>query len=76
MKTSIIAALVLALTGCGTLGNLVSAGAKLNDGAAEAAEETQCRVISIGSWVRKYGSDPERAAAWRVLCREQLEALP
>lgn len=76
MKTAILAALLLLLNGCGTLTNLVSAGAKINDGAADAAEVTICRGISIGAWVRAYGSDAEKAKAWKVLCEDQIEVLP
>lgn len=77
MKTiAIIVALLLALTGCGTLTNLVSAGASANDAAAQAAEVTICRGISIGAWVRAYGSDAEKAKAWRALCSDQIGELP
>lgn len=76
MKTVCILALLLALTGCGTLSNLVSAGAKINDGAADAAEVTICRSISVGAWIRAYGSDPEKAKAWRALCSEQIGEMP
>lgn len=76
MKTVCVLALLLALTGCGTLSNLVSAGAKINDSAAEAAEVTICRSISVGAWIRAYGSDPEKAKAWRALCSEQIGEMP
>lgn len=77
MKAAFIVALMaLALTGCGTLTNLVSQGAKLNDAAAESAEVTICRGISIGAWVRAYGTNAEKAKAWRVLCEESIEVLP
>jgi hypothetical protein len=76
MKT-LLAILALALlTGCSTLTNIVSAGAQANDAAAQAAEVTICRGISIGAWVRNYGSDPEKAKAWRELCQDQIEVLP
>ena len=76
MKT-LLAILALALlVGCSTLTNLVSAGAQANDAAAQAAEVTICRGISIGAWVRNYGSDPEKAKAWRELCQDQIEVLP
>lgn len=76
MKAAMIAVLLLALTGCSTLTNLVSQGAKLNDAAAESAEVTICRGISIGAWMRAYGTDAEKAKAWRVLCDEKIEVLP
>ena len=76
MKT-ILAVLALSLlAGCSTLTNLVSAGAEANDAAAQAAEVTICRGISIGAWVRNYGSAPEQAKAWRELCQDQIEVLP
>ena len=74
---SILAVLALSmLAGCSTLTNLVSAGAEANDAAAHAAEVTICRGNSIGAWVRNYGSDPAKAAAWKSLCSDQIEALP
>ena len=72
----LIVALLISLTGCSALGNLVTAGAKVNDAAAESAEVAICRGISIGAWVRAYGSDPEKATAWRVLCDDKIEVLP
>lgn len=75
MKTLLLAAL-LALSGCSSLTNLVNAGAKVNDAAAESAEVTLCRGISIGAWIRSYGIDPEKAKAWRTLCDDKIGALP
>ena len=64
------------LAGCSTLTNLVSAGAEANDAAVTTAETTLCRGISIGAWMRAYGSDVNRAKAWKVLCDEKIGALP
>ena len=76
MKTVCALLIVIGLSGCSTLTNLVNAGAKVNDAAAESAEVTICRGISIGAWIRAYGNDPAKAKAWRVLCDDKLEALP
>jgi len=76
MKTLLAIIALALLAGCSTLTNLVSAGAQANDAAAQAAEVTICRGISIGAWVRNYGSDPEKAKAWRELCQDQIEVLP
>jgi len=76
MKTTLAVLALSLLAGCSTLTNLVSAGAEANDAAASAAEITICRGISIGAWVRNYGSDPEKAKAWRELCQDQIESLP
>lgn len=76
MKT-ILAVLALSLlAGCSTLSGLVSKGAELNDAAVTTAETTLCRGISIGAWMRAYGSDANRAKAWKVLCDERIGALP
>ena len=76
MKTLLAVLALSTLAGCSTLSGLVDAGAKANDAAAVSAEVAICRGISIGAWVRAYGSDPAKAKAWRVLCDERLEALP
>jgi len=76
MKPLALLALLLGLSGCSTLTSLVNEGAKANDMAGDAAELTICRGISIGAWIRAYGSDPAKAKAWRILCDDRLEALP
>ena len=68
--------LLLTVTGCAALSNLLDAGAKANDAAAVAAETTLCRGISIGAWVRHYGSDGNKASAWKALCNDPIKALP
>lgn len=64
-------ALVAILSGCTTAITKVS---KANDTALQASEAVLCRGASIGSIMRKYGSDPAKAAAWRVLCVSSNEA--
>lgn len=76
MKAALILSALLTLTGCSTFSNLVDAGEKANDAAAVAAETTICRGISIGAWVRHYGSDADKAKAWKVLCNDQIKAMP
>lgn len=71
-----ILALVLMLGGCSTFSSLIQQGAQVNDAAAQAAEVTICRSISVGAWVRAYGGDPEKAKAWRALCSDQIGELP
>ena len=50
--------------------------AQLNDDTRLAAETVLCRGISIGAWMRAYGSDPEKSAGWRALCQEQIRNMP
>jgi hypothetical protein len=75
MKT-LLAIIALSLAGCSTLTGMVTKGAELNDAAVATAETALCRGISIGAWMRAYGSDANRAKAWKVLCDEKIGALP
>ena len=69
----IIASLSLLMTvGCANF-DLVTLAAKTQAAASEdrlrdEAAFITCKGISIGSWGRKYGRDPVRAAAWRTDC--------
>jgi hypothetical protein len=76
VKTAALLLAAVMLTGCSTFANLIGAGSKVNDAAAEGAEVTICRAISIGAWMRAYGSDPAKAKAWRELCSDQIGELP
>lgn len=76
MKAALLIPLLALLTGCAALTGLVQQGAAANDAAAQAAEVTLCRGISIGAWRRAYGADPARATAWKALCADQLVATP
>jgi len=65
-----VASLVLILTGC----SVITKVSKANDTALQGAETILCRGASVGSIMRKYGSDPQKAAAWRTLCISSNEA--
>ena len=60
------------LTGCAQLGVIRSSldiqGAQAADRVRDDAEFIMCRGITIGAWVRKYGSNPQQAEAWKILC--------
>lgn len=67
--------LALALTGCGLTpqGNAVrqgvaTYGAQAMDEGLLNAEWFVCKAASVGSVQRRYGSSPEKAAAWKALC--------
>jgi len=76
MKAIVTVLALSLLAGCSTLTGLVNKGAEVNDSAAQAAEITICRGISIGAWMRAYGIDANRAKAWKVLCDERIGSLP
>lgn len=76
MKWLLLLLATVGLAGCASFQSLIAGGAQINDAAALAAETTICRGISIGAWVRAYGSDPEKAKAWKALCEDQIEVLP
>jgi hypothetical protein len=61
------------LTGCaGQLGYMADRGADVSDEALVAAEWGICRAASVGSVLRRYGTDPERMAAWQMMCLPAL----
>lgn len=68
--------LVALLSGCSTMRGFVSTGTQANDAAVHTAEFTLCRGISIGAWLRAYGNDAKKAAAWRVLCSDEIANAP
>lgn len=76
MKAVLILAALLTLSGCYTLSGLVDAGAKANHAAAESAEIVLCRGMSVGEWIRRYAGDPAKAKAWKVICSDQIKAMP
>lgn len=76
MKWLLLLLATVGMAGCASLQSIISGGAQINDAAAQAAETTICRGISIGAWIRSYGADPEKAKAWKTLCEDQIEVLP
>lgn len=76
MKWLLLLLATVGMAGCASLQSIISGGAQINDAAAQVAETTICRGISIGAWVRAYGADPEKAKAWKTLCEDQIEVLP
>ena len=75
MRTLILI-LVVFLSGCAGIGPVVEAVASLEDQSRVQAELILCRGISIGAWIRAYGDNPEKAAAWRLLCQDTWKAMP
>jgi hypothetical protein len=79
MKTPLIAAAALLLTGCASFDAMQVAvsthGAKVEDETRATAEWTLCNAISVGAWRRAYAGNEAKASAWAVLC-DQPEAVP
>jgi hypothetical protein len=75
-----IALLCLLLSGCTSLDALrpgiATRGAEVSDQALVDATFVLCRGITVGAWLRAFGSDPERAHAWRQLCAERITQTP
>lgn len=80
MKTLLIATLALALTSCAQFSALKGAvadqGAAVSNEARDAAEFTLCRAITVGAWLRAYGTDIEKAKAWQTLCGTTVATTP
>jgi hypothetical protein len=75
-----IVSLLGLMVGCahvdGAKTEIVSRAADFSDQAAEDAVFVLCRAITVGTWRRKFGADPDRAVAWRALCSEPVTATP
>ena len=83
MRTIIVLSAALTLAACETSPTVAAAAERgvdayraANADMANIAEAFMCRGISIREWMIRYGT-PERAAAWRELCRERTtDELP
>lgn len=76
MKTLAVLLTLFALPGCSTLATYTGTAAHVADGVVDAAEYTLCRAIPVGAWTRRYGNDPMRAAAWRIICADVAIETP
>ena len=78
MKLAILA--VIALSGCTGFNTAQSVvadrGAQVADEVRDSAEFALCKGITIGAWIRAYGSAPTKAAAWRELCAPTVTQTP
>ena len=72
---AVLSTMALLSTGCTSVGDIKEEGARINDGALNAAEFVICHGASVGSIRRHYG-DPEKAAIWAALCNSQDEFSP
>ena len=73
MKT--LCCIVLLLAGCAAT-PIADQLAGPADGLRDSAEVALCRAITVGSWMRAYGNDPEKAQAWRTLCSQAATQTP
>lgn len=83
MKPAILASAIVAaisISGCAATHNIVTAAAASAANAEDIAlidiEYGLCNAISVGAWVRRYGQDQEKAAAWRTLCSKASNQTP
>jgi len=56
------------ISGCSSIPAMFSKGADINDNALIAAEAVICKGSSIGSVMRRYGVNENKAKAWKELC--------
>lgn len=68
MKTALVLVVAMLLAGCAEIQFAVGKGADAEDAALASATFTICKVVSVGAWIRAYGNNAEKAAAWRTLC--------
>lgn len=60
--------ILITLSGCAYLNVAVGKAADVEDKVNTDATFVICRAVSIGAWIRAYGNNAEKAAAWRTLC--------
>lgn len=69
-----------ALAGCATFTAAekvaVDQASKVADDTLATATFAMCRAITVGAWMRAYGSDQPRADAWRTLCATPVTQTP
>lgn len=70
------------LAGCGFTPESIAArdlvkavGAQVYDEGLANSEFFICKAASVGSVLRRYARSEETAAAWRILCRDNPEAV-
>jgi len=62
--------LLLLLSGCSGISEVVRTGAKANDDAVTASEFTICYGASVGA-IRRSFNTPERIEAWKTMCLKE-----
>jgi len=74
MRLSIL--LLALLAGCSTITSTeMRVASTLLESELDGAEMMICKLIPISTWQKRYGSTPERAAAWDRLCN-QAQSVP
>ncbi len=69
LQAAFAAFFIVALSGCDTLQGIVDTrGVQLGQETLQTAEDTICRYAPVGSVVRRYGTDRDKADAWVRLC--------
>ena len=70
MRKNILALSIAAmLAGCSTITSTeMRVASTLLDAELDGAELVICKLIPISTWQRRYGTTPERAAAWDRMC--------
>lgn len=74
---------VLLLAGCSNSAQffagqqlLVNELQKVEDEKMAVATFAMCNAVTVGAWMRAYGSDATKADAWRVLCAKPVTQTP
>lgn len=68
-KLAILPLSLALLSGCSTITSAeMRVASTLLDAELDSAELVICKLIPISTWQKRYGSTPERAAAWDRMC--------
>jgi hypothetical protein len=78
-KIYLIFAAIL-MSGCAQYGAVTGAirtnGAEVADKEMDAAVYILCKGVTVGAWMRRFGSNDASANAWKTLCVEGAIATP
>lgn len=77
MKRLLLLCVLMLLPGCEAFKSAaVDKGVTAIDAVRDDAEFVMCRGITVGSWIRRFGTSPKQAEAWRTICGETVTEVP
>jgi hypothetical protein len=71
MRLILIALAAVLLSGCAQLQIVRGYGANAADGVLEGGLYATCTAATVGSLVRRYGTDADGRAAWQMMCEHE-----
>lgn len=83
MRYVVCALLVVMLSACANQAQFLAGQQVVADTAAKIADEQLvigifmvCKAPTVGAWIRRFGTDAVKSAAWRNMCQEPITETP